>query len=81
MRAAGAPAWLIEEERSAQAQGYTLRRMRGCGRTWYRMPIDEQLFEDRALRLQERRLERERPGFSARLPRPGFDAGLSFDNE
>ena len=84
MKAGGAPAWLIAEERLAQAQGYTMRRMRDCGGAYYRVPIDEERFEQRARDRQERRLERERgemPGAAPRIKPPGFDAGIGFDNE
>ena len=81
MRAGGAPAWLIEAERQAQAQGYTMRRMRGCGSTWYRMPIDEERFEQRARSRQERRLERERGEMPGVIKAPGFDSGFAFDND
>lgn len=67
MRILDAPEWLIRAEEDANRDGYTMRRIPGCGPTYYRVPLatpEEELKE--ALQRQSRRLERE--GNHERMP-------------
>jgi hypothetical protein len=60
MRTLGAPEWLIEAEQDANRDGYTMRRVPGCGPTYYRVPLATPAEElELALRRQAERLSRE----------------------
>ncbi len=67
MRTLGAPDWLIAAEQDANRDGYTMRRVPGCGPTYYRVPIATHEEEhELAMRRQAARLARE--SGHARMP-------------
>jgi hypothetical protein len=60
MRTLGAPDWLVAAEEDANRDGYTMRRVPGCGPTYYRVPLATHQEElEIALRRQAARLARE----------------------